>query len=66
MNLVVLTLLWICLCQASGLCRGPVCGPECGKSKGGVGMVTGGLEVKPPNKYPWTVSQCTGTDLKLN
>ena len=54
MNFVMLTLMWMCLCQASGLRKGPVCGV----AKGGVNMVAGGMEVKP-NKYPWTVSRCT-------
>ena len=61
MKLVMLALLWMCLCQASGLNKGPVCGPVCGVAKGGVDMVAGGLEVKP-NKYPWTVSRERGKD----
>ena len=60
MNLLLLSLLGILLCQASGLRKGPVCGV----AKGGGNMVTGGTEADP-NEYPWTVSRSTDRIQKL-
>ena len=57
MNFVMLALLWIWLCQVSGLRKGLLCGV----AKGGGDMVTGGREADP-NEYPWTVSRSRGKD----
>ena len=53
----MLALLWIWLCQVSGLRKGLLCGV----AKGGGDMVTGGREADP-NEYPWTVSRSRGKD----
>ena len=59
MKLVMLALLWMRLCPASGLRKGRF--RLCGVAFDGVDRVTGGKEAEP-NEYPWTVSRARSKD----